>query len=110
MPEIERPLKVFLYHAPIDKIAVRDLYLRLIKNGVDAWLVKERLLPGQDWKQEIDGAVREADVVIICLSGQFNHEAFRQKDVWAAFDTITEQLDGELFILPVHLEPFGEFI
>jgi len=53
MPETKRPLKVFLYHAHSDKNAIRDLYLRLIKDGVDAWLEKEKLLPGQDWEYKI---------------------------------------------------------
>lgn len=41
----ERPLKVFLCHAHSDKNAVSDLYQRLIKDGVDAWLDKGKLLP-----------------------------------------------------------------
>ena len=57
MPESKRPLKVFLCHASTDKPAVRELYLRLKKDGVDAWLDKEKLLPGQDWELEIRKAV-----------------------------------------------------
>lgn len=49
----KRPLKVFLCHAHSDKNAVRDLYLRLTSDGVDAWLDKEKLLPGQGWELEI---------------------------------------------------------
>jgi len=104
MPEIKRPLKVFLYHALGDRDAVRDLYLRLIKDGVDAWLVKERLLPGQDWRHEIHKAVREADVVVVCLSERFKQAEFRQKEVRVAFDTAIEQLEGESFIIPACLE------
>jgi len=61
MPEVsdKRPLKVFLCHASADKPAVHDLYLRLKKNGVDAWLDKEKLLPGQDWELEIRKAVKQ---------------------------------------------------
>ena len=56
MTEAKRPLKVFLYHAHIiplwdaDRDPVRGLYARLTKDGVDAWLDKEKLLPGQDWE------------------------------------------------------------
>jgi len=48
MPETKRPLKVFLCHASADKAVVRDLFPRLTKDGVDAWLDKAKLLPGQD--------------------------------------------------------------
>ena len=47
------PLKVFLCHAHADRDAVRGLYTRLTKDGVDAWLDKAKLLPWQDWELEI---------------------------------------------------------
>jgi formylglycine-generating enzyme required for sulfatase activity len=107
MPETKRPLKVFLYYAPGDRDAVRDLYLRLINDGVDAWLVKDKLLPGQDWKHEIYEAVRAADAVIVCLSGRFAQGDFTQKEIRLAFNSTVEQLEGEVFIVPVQLEPYG---
>jgi hypothetical protein len=83
---------------------VRGLYTRLTKDGVDAWLDKEKLLPGQDWELEIRKAVREADVVVVCLSKQFNQAGFRQKEVRLALDTAMEQPEGEIFIIPARLE------
>ena len=59
MSEHKRPLKVFLCHAHADRDTVRGLYARLTNNDVDAWLDKEKLLPGQDWEFEIRKAVRE---------------------------------------------------
>jgi hypothetical protein len=59
MPEPKRPLKVFLCHAHADRDPVPRLYARLTQDGVDAWLDKEKLLPGQDWELEIRMAVRE---------------------------------------------------
>ena len=58
----KRPLKVFLCHAHADRDAVRTLYARLTKDGVDAWLDKEKLLPGQAWELEIREAVLNSDV------------------------------------------------
>ena len=58
-PEPKRPLKVFLCHAHADRDSVRGLYSRLTQDGVDAWLDKAKLLPGQDWELEIRKAVRE---------------------------------------------------
>ncbi len=104
MTEPKDPLKVFLYHAAVDRIAVRDLYLRLIKDGVDALLVKEKILPGQDWKQELHRAVSEADVVMVCVSGGFNRVESQQREVQAAFDSTIKELDGKTFVIPVRLE------
>src|SRR5512138_3699946 len=104
MSETKRLLKVFLCHAHADREAVRTLYTRLKSEGVDAWLDKEKLLPGQDWEYEIRKAVREVDVVVVCLSKQFNQAGFRQKEVRLALDTAMEQLEGEIFIIPARLE------
>ncbi|GAB4545841.1 MAG: hypothetical protein Fur002_20320 [Anaerolineales bacterium] len=104
MPTDNRPLKVFLCHAHADRDAVRALYARLTKDGVDAWLDKANILPGQDWELEIRKAVREADVVVVCLSKQFNQAGFRQKEVRLALDTAMEKPEGEIFIIPARLE------
>jgi WD40 repeat protein len=104
MPEPKRPLKVFLCHAHADRDSVRALYTRLTQDGVDAWLDKAKLLPGQDWELEIRKAVREADVVVVCLSKQFNQAGFRQKEVRLALDTAMEKPEGEIFIIPARLE------
>jgi DNA-binding response OmpR family regulator len=97
-------LKVFLCHAHSDATAVRDLYRYLHNEGVDAWLDKESLLPGADWDLEIRKAVRASDVVVVCLSKEFNKVGYRQKEVRLALETAMEKLDGEIFIIPAHLE------
>jgi formylglycine-generating enzyme required for sulfatase activity len=106
MPSVDnhRALKVFLCHAHSDKDAVKALYARLKREGVDVWLDKEKLLPGADWEYEIRKAVREADVVVVCLSKQFNQAGFRQKEVRIALDAAMEKPEGEIFIIPARLE------
>ena len=104
MADEKRQLKVFLCHSHSDKSTVRELYFRLIQDGVDAWLDKEKLLPGQDWEMEIRKAVREADVVVVCLSKHFNQAGFRQKEVRLALDTAMEQPEGEIFLIPARLD------
>lgn len=63
MAEPQRPLKVSLCHAHSDKIALRGLYQQLIRDGLDVWLDKEKLILVQHWNMEICQAVPEADVV-----------------------------------------------
>ena len=91
-------------HAHSDRKRVDLLYSRLTKDGVDAWMDKEKLLPGQDWEFEIRKAVRAADVVIICLSKQFNQAGFRQKEVRLALNEADQKPEGEIFIIPARLE------
>ena len=103
--EIKRPLKVFLCHASGDKLPVRELYKRLVAEGVDAWLDQEKLLPGQDWRVEIPRAVREADVVVICLSNKsITKEGYVQKEIKFALDSAEEKPEGTIFLIPARLE------
>ena len=68
-PEPKRPLKVFLCHAHADRDPVRGLPAGacLTQDGVDAWLDKAKLLPGQDWELEIRKAVRETLLDFGCI-------------------------------------------
>jgi hypothetical protein len=102
--EPSRPIKVFLSYAHADGRLVRAFHKRLIADGVDSWLDKEKIIPGQDWEREIRKAVREADVVVVCLSKQFNQRGFRQKEVRIALEEAEMMPEGEIYIIPARLE------
>ncbi len=100
-----RSLRVFLCYSSNDKPVVRDLYHRLCAENIDPWLNEERLLPGQDWNQEIMEAVRTADAVIVCLSrGSINKAGYVQKEIRYALDVADEQPEGTIFLIPLKLE------
>lgn len=105
MTDTKRPIRVFLCHSSDDKSAVKELYNHLIEDGVDAWLDKENLLPGQDWKIEIPKAVRGSDVVIVCLSSHsITKEGYVQKEIKFALGVADEKPEGTIFIIPARLE------
>jgi len=61
-------LRIFLCHASEDKPKVRPLYQRLNSDGYDVWFDEQSMIPGHDWKLEIYKGIRNADVIIICIS------------------------------------------
>lgn len=100
-----RKLKVFLCHSKDDKPKVRELYRRLVADGFEAWLDEEKLIPGHDWDLEIRKAVREADVVVVCLSNSSVTKAgYVQKEIRFALDVADEQPEGAIFLIPTKLE------
>lgn len=100
-----RALRVFLCHSSNDKPTVRELYRRLLADKIDPWLDEEKLLPGQEWQQEIPKAVRNTDVVIVCLSrGSINKAGYVQKEIKYALDVADEQPEGAIFLIPLKLE------
>jgi hypothetical protein len=64
----DRPLKIFLCHSSDDKPAVKKLHAFLKQYSHSPWLDAVDLIPGDDWESEIKKAVRDSDVVLVCLS------------------------------------------
>jgi hypothetical protein len=96
--------RVFLCHAHEDKEEVRRLYRQLTSWGFRPWLDEEDLLPGEDWNVVIRHAMRDAQVVLVCLSSRSNRRGYVQKEIVRAIDVADEQPEGTIFLIPVLLE------
>lgn len=100
-----RSLRVFLCHASEDKAKVREIYQRLQTDGIDVWLDEEKLLPGQEWRHEIPKAVRDSDIILVCLSNKSTtKEGYVQKEITFALDIAEEKPENTIFIIPLRLE------
>ncbi len=98
-------LKVFISYARTDENKVREIYKELVSLGADAWLDKEKLMPGQDWEREISEAARNAHVILVCLSKlSIKNEGYFQKEMRVALDIAMEKPEGQISIIPVRLE------
>jgi hypothetical protein len=102
---LSKRLQVFLLYARSDKEIVRRLYQRLVKEGANAWLDMENILPGQDWESEIRKAIYGSDIVIVCLSRQFIKQGgYRHEELKIALEKANSLPEGEIFIIPARLE------
>jgi hypothetical protein len=100
-----RQLQAFLCHSSGDKPAVRGLYKKLQQDGLQPWLDEENILPGQNWRREIERAVRASDVVIVCIShSSTTKEGFVQKEIKYVLDVAEEKPEGVIFVIPLRLE------
>jgi len=101
-----RPLRVFLCHSNNDKPAVRELYQKLrAEPWIQPWLDEEELFPGMDWNMEIEKAIEETDVIMVCLSNNsITKEGYVQREIRIALDYADYKPEGTLFIIPVRLE------
>jgi hypothetical protein len=103
--KLSKQLRVFLLHARQDERAVHRLYRRLVREGVNVWLDQEKLLPGQDWVYEIHKAIYGSDIVIACLSKQFNRQGgFRHEELRIALEKAAKLPEGGTFLIPARLE------
>lgn len=96
---------IFLIHAHADREVVHKLFQRLQKDGINVWLDSERLIPGQDWRNEIRNALLKCDAAVVCLSRAFDQKrGYRHEELKLALDKANLLPDDEVFLIPARLE------
>jgi len=96
---------IFIVHAHSDKVIVHKLYQRMVKDGINIWLDVEKLQPGQNWRHEIRRAILKCEVVLVCLSRNFDkQQGYRHEELRIALEKAKLLPDDEVFIIPVRLE------
>lgn len=103
--KLSKQLQVFLLYARGDKEAVHRLYRRIVREGANVWLDREKILPGQDWQSEIRKAIHSSDLVVVCLSRQFNKQGgYRHEELKIALERANSLPNERIFIIPALLE------
>jgi len=101
----KQKLKIFISYASEDRVEVKILADKLKSEGFDPWIDVDKILPGQDWRNVIKKAVRESNVIIVCLSvNSVRKEGFVQKEIAFAVDVAEEKPEDVIFIIPVRLD------
>ena len=79
------PFHVFLSHSSADKPAVAALARRLAKEGIQAWLDKWHLIPGNPWQPDIEKALAESETCVV-LVGPRGFGPWQNEEMRAAID------------------------
>jgi formylglycine-generating enzyme required for sulfatase activity len=98
--------RIFLCHAKEDKPCVAELYRQLKQVGYHPWLDKEDLLPGQDWRHEIEKIIRDPyNIVVVCLScNSVTKRGVVQQEIKWALDVLDQTPEGTIYLIPARLE------
>ncbi|MDM8555643.1 TIR domain-containing protein [Desulfococcaceae bacterium HSG7] len=97
--------KVFLSYAREDSEIALKLYSDLKKEGIDVWLDKEKLIPGQNWKFAISQAIKESTHFLALFSSKsVSKRGFYQKELKKALDVLDEMPEYEIYFIPVRLD------
>jgi hypothetical protein len=97
--------KLFLSYARADEQCARRLFTDLRNRGLDVWFDQESLLPGQDWKAEIDKAIAETDFVVLLLSNNsVERRGYFLKEVRLTLDVLQTVPFGHIYVLPIRLD------
>jgi CheY-like chemotaxis protein len=104
-PPIYRRAKVFIAHAHEDSSEAIAIYDGLRAAGVQPWLDKLDLRPGDEWAREIPRQIKTSDAVVVCLSATTqNKRGYVQKEFRLALDEVERLPPGRIFIIPVRLD------
>lgn len=98
-------IQIFLAHASEDKPEVFKLYDRLKEAGYKPWLDKKDLIPGMNWREEIPKAIKNSNIVIVCLSQQsISKEGYVQREFRLALSQHAERTSGTIYLIPLKLD------
>ena len=96
------PFHVFLSHSTADKPAVEELARRLSKEGIQAWLDKWHLIPGDPWQPAIENALAESETCAVFV-GPSGFGPWQNEEMRAAIDQRVRDSDKCFRVIPVLL-------
>ena len=93
---------IFISYAREDDGYAYSIYNRLKDEGLNTWMDKKDLLPGQDWDLQIRTVMQRSDFIILCLSQKsVTKRGYVQKEMKMAMDIFRELPSGSVFLIPV---------
>jgi hypothetical protein len=96
---------IFISHAKEDYSYAEELYDFLLSKGLDPWLDKKKLKPGQDWEFWLQKGLRTADFIILLLSNTaVSKRGYVQREFRQALDFCKEKLDSDIFLIPLKID------
>ena len=96
---------VFISYAKEDFKLADKLYTYLKENLIIAWMDYHSLVPGQNWKVEINKAIKKCSAFIILLSNTaVDKRGFIQKELRTAVDVLDEIPASSIYLIPARLD------
>jgi hypothetical protein len=93
---------VFLSHSSADKPAVEELARRLTKEGIQAWLDKWNLIPGDPWQPAIEKALAESETCAVFV-GPSGFGPWQNEEMRAAIDQRVRDSGKRFRVIPILL-------
>ena len=104
---MEKQRSIFISYAREDREKAKGLYEKLKSRGFSPWLDDVDLLPGMDWRAEIQTAIKMSPFFLICISKRTtDRRGHLQKELQTALEYAEGILpEHDIFIVPAILEP-----
>ncbi len=97
--------RVFVAYLIEDVARAEKLFDDLLAHGLDPWLDRRKLLPGQNWPRAIEQAISVSDFFVACFSRHAGGKrGCFQSELRYALDCARRTPLGEVFFIPVRFE------
>jgi hypothetical protein len=104
--KLHQYIQVFISYAKEDCEKALKLYNNLQnEQGLNPWIDKKSLLPGQKWNPAIIDAIRRSRFFVALLSSNsVNKKGYVQRELKEALDILDKYPESGVFIIPVRLD------
>lgn len=93
---------IFLSYAHEDASIAKSVFDRLHRRSRPVFFDKDYLLPGMDWRLEIEERLAQCRLFVVILSrNSVAKEGFVQKEIRLALERAEMMPEGSIFIIPV---------
>jgi hypothetical protein len=93
---------VFLSHSSADKPTVEELARRLAKEGIETWLDKWNLIPGDPWQPALEKALADSETCAVFV-GPSGFGSWQNEEMRAAIDRRVHGSGRRFRVIPVLL-------
>lgn len=98
-------VRLFLSYARQDQEEVLEVWDKLRKVGLNPWIDKKDILPGENWKLSILNAIRNSEFFLIFLSNNsINKRGIIQVEIKEALETWRQKLATDVYFIPIRLD------
>jgi hypothetical protein len=96
---------IFISYTHADINLVRPVYIFLKELALEPWIDEIDLLPGLDFRREIEIRIRKSDYFLACFStNSVDHRGVVQKELKIALEVLDEFPEGQIFMIPARLD------
>jgi len=95
-------MKIFISYSRKDETYAVRLHNVLSDRGFEPWFDQDNLLAGQQWRYEIEKAIKESDFCILILStNSVDNRGYFQVEMKIAFEVLQTIPEEQIYIIPV---------